>query len=159
MGEPTYWPSDPNKTPDLLDFFVYKSIATNYMQIAANWDLSSDHTPIITTLCTHVFCKPQPPGLTTSKTDWNAFRAHTDERIKLNIKLKHPDNIDEAVNSFTCYKKQHGNLHPNTLREWRQYSHTSIYIRELVTEKRRARNRWQRSRNPIYKREYNTLVM
>jgi len=102
MGEPTYWPSDPNKTPDLLDFFVYKSIATNYMQIAANWDLSSDHTPIITTLCTHVFCKLQPPGLTTSKTDWNAFRAHTDERIKLNIKLKHPDNIDEAVNSFTC---------------------------------------------------------
>ena len=49
-GEPIYWPSDPNKSPDLLDFFVYKSIATNYMQIAANWDLSSDHTPIITTL-------------------------------------------------------------------------------------------------------------
>ena len=49
-GEPTYWPSDPNKTPELLDFFVYKIIATNYTKIAANWDLSSDHTPIITTL-------------------------------------------------------------------------------------------------------------
>ena len=49
-GEPTYWPSDPNQTPDLLDFFVYKSIATNYMQIVANWDLSSHHNPIITTL-------------------------------------------------------------------------------------------------------------
>ena len=49
-GEHNYWPSDPNQTPDLLDFFVYKSIATNYMQIVANWDLSSHHNPIITTL-------------------------------------------------------------------------------------------------------------
>jgi len=56
-GEPTYWPSDPNKIPDLLDFFVCKSIATNYMQIAANWDLSSDNIPIITTLGTHIFRK------------------------------------------------------------------------------------------------------
>jgi hypothetical protein len=36
-GEPTYWPSDPNKTPDLLDFFFFKSIATNYIQIEANF--------------------------------------------------------------------------------------------------------------------------
>jgi len=50
-GEPSYWPPDPKKkTPDLLDFFAHKSIASNYMQIAANWDLISDHTPIITTL-------------------------------------------------------------------------------------------------------------
>jgi hypothetical protein len=27
-GEPTYWPSDYNKLPDLLDFFIYKSITT-----------------------------------------------------------------------------------------------------------------------------------
>jgi hypothetical protein len=101
-GEPTYWPSDPNKTPDLLDFFVLKSIASNYIQIAANWDLSSDHTPIITTLSSHVLCKPKTPGLITSKTDWTAFRTHIVERIKLNIKLKQPDDIDEAVHSFTC---------------------------------------------------------
>ena len=37
-------------------------------------------------------------------------------------------------------------------------SPTPIYIHELVTEKRRARNRWQRSRNAIDKREYNTLA-
>jgi hypothetical protein len=34
-------------------------------------------------------------------------------------------------------------------------SFTPLHIRELVTDKRRARNRWQRSRNPIDKREYN----
>ena len=31
-------------------------------------------------------------------------------------------------------------------------------IREIVTEKRRAKNRWQRSRNLIDKRVYNQLT-
>jgi hypothetical protein len=61
-GELTYWPSDPNRMPDLLDFFLFKNIATHYIQIAANWDLSSDHTPIITTHSTHVLCMPKHPG-------------------------------------------------------------------------------------------------
>lgn len=25
-GKPSYWPTDRNKTPDLLDFFVYKGL-------------------------------------------------------------------------------------------------------------------------------------
>jgi hypothetical protein len=72
-GEPTHWPSDPNKMPDLLDFFVFKSIATNYIQIEANWNLSSDHTPIITTLSPYIIHKPQTLRLTPPKSDWNAF--------------------------------------------------------------------------------------
>jgi len=89
-GEPMYWPSDPNKTPDLLDFFVLKNIGTNYTQIEANWYLSSNHTPIITTLSIHIIYKPKTPRLTSLKTDWNAFRTHINESINLNIKLNNP---------------------------------------------------------------------
>jgi hypothetical protein len=158
-GKSTYWSSDPNKTPDLFDFFVFKSIATNYIQIGANWDLSSDHTPIITTLNTHIIHKPKTPRLTSPKTGWNAFRTHIDESTKLSIKLKQPDDIDEAVNSITSLIQEAA---------WRSklpeiigkdpISFTPLHIRELVTEERRARNRWQRSRNPIDKREYNQLT-
>jgi hypothetical protein len=28
-GEPTYWPTDINKTPDLLDFFIFKGLQHN----------------------------------------------------------------------------------------------------------------------------------
>jgi hypothetical protein len=66
-GEPIYWLSDPNKTLDLLDFFVFKNIATNYVHIEANWDLSSVHTPIITTLSFHIIHKPKTPRLTSQK--------------------------------------------------------------------------------------------
>jgi hypothetical protein len=30
-GKPMYWPTDPNKLPNLLDFFVVKNISTNYI--------------------------------------------------------------------------------------------------------------------------------
>jgi hypothetical protein len=32
-GEPTYWPSDYNKLPGILDFFIYKGLAKNCLQI------------------------------------------------------------------------------------------------------------------------------
>jgi hypothetical protein len=73
-GEPTYWPSDHNKLPDLLDFFIYKGIATHYSQIEPNHELSSDHTPVIATLSTHVINKPKIPMLITNGTNWALFR-------------------------------------------------------------------------------------
>jgi hypothetical protein len=122
-------------------------------------DLSSDHTPIITTLCTHIIHKPKTPRLTSPKTDWNAFRTRIDENIKLCIKLKQPDDIDEAVNSFTCLIQEAAwrSTPPETPGK-DPVSFTPSHIRELVAEKRRGRNRWKRSRNPIDKREYNQLT-
>ena len=38
-GEPTYWPTDLNKTPDVIDFFVSKNINSKYTQIESNFDL------------------------------------------------------------------------------------------------------------------------
>jgi hypothetical protein len=37
-GEPTYWPTDLNKTPDLLDFAITKSISDIYTFIQSNLD-------------------------------------------------------------------------------------------------------------------------
>ena len=42
-GEPTYWPTDISKTPDLIDFFVTKGIST----CKSCFELSSDHSPVI----------------------------------------------------------------------------------------------------------------
>jgi len=44
-GSPTYWPTDLNKIPDLLEFFVTSEISPSYMDILPSYDLSSDHTP------------------------------------------------------------------------------------------------------------------
>ena len=48
--EPTYWPTDTNKIPDLVDFFVTKNISPRYVQINSSVELSSDHSPVIATV-------------------------------------------------------------------------------------------------------------
>jgi hypothetical protein len=39
-GTLTYWPTDSNKTPDLLDFFVITGISSGYMEVDPTYDLS-----------------------------------------------------------------------------------------------------------------------
>ena len=43
----TYWPTDINKTPDLIDFFIGKGLASTNVSCDSCYDLSSDHSPII----------------------------------------------------------------------------------------------------------------
>lgn len=40
-GKPTYWPTDTNKIPDLLDFFITRKISPNFVKIEENFDLNS----------------------------------------------------------------------------------------------------------------------
>jgi hypothetical protein len=49
-GKSTYWPPDPNKLPDLTDFFVLKNISAKDIQIDEGNDLNSDHSPILLTI-------------------------------------------------------------------------------------------------------------
>jgi len=44
-GNPTNWPTDPTKQPDLLDFFATNGISSTYTDIEPSYDLSSDHSP------------------------------------------------------------------------------------------------------------------
>ena len=43
-GSPTYWPSDPNKLPDLIDFCVTKGIPKASIAAESSLDLSSNYS-------------------------------------------------------------------------------------------------------------------
>lgn len=49
-AEPTYWPADPNKRPDLLDFFIVKGLSRIYLKAESRLDSNSDHTPVFLTV-------------------------------------------------------------------------------------------------------------
>lgn len=49
--KPTYWPTDPRKKPDLVDFFITKNIGHLHTKIESSLDSSSDHSPVILELC------------------------------------------------------------------------------------------------------------
>jgi len=72
--QPTFWPSDTSKQPDLLDLCITKGINTHEAEITSCLELSSDHTPILLTLHTHIIHKQQKPSIYNKHTDWKAFR-------------------------------------------------------------------------------------
>jgi hypothetical protein len=96
-GEPTYWPTDVNRTPDLIDFFIFKGLSHNYLDIKPNLEIASDHTPIIATISTHILTRKQPSKLHTRNINWDVFRNQIDENLRLNIPLKTAEEIQEAI--------------------------------------------------------------
>ena len=76
---PIYWETNLlalhlNKVPDLIDFFVLKGIASNYVSVEECYDLSSGNSPTILTLSVTVIKKSLPPLLTNKWTDWDGFK-------------------------------------------------------------------------------------
>jgi hypothetical protein len=100
-GEPTYWPSDRNKLPDLLDFCVTNGIPPNSAAATSCLDLSSDYSPVIVVLTTHALPPETPPSLSNRRTNWDIFRLLITERLPLNIPFKTTEDIEEAVKLFT----------------------------------------------------------
>jgi hypothetical protein len=98
-GTPTYWPTDGNKIPDLLDFFVTNAISSTYTDIQSSYDLSSDHSPIIATISTSVIVSKPTPRLHNSQTNWDTYRRIIQENVNLSMKLKEQEDVEPETNS------------------------------------------------------------
>jgi hypothetical protein len=88
------------QTPDLIDFFIFKGLSHNYLDIKPNLEIASDHTPIIATISTHTVTRKQPPKLRNRNTNWDVFRNQIEENLRLNIPLKAAEKIKEAIEKF-----------------------------------------------------------
>ena len=86
-GETTYWPADINKTPDLIDFFIGKSLASTNVSCDSCYDRSSDHSPIILHLEKDIKRNAPPCNLHNSKTDWLLFQNFVEDTIDTNVIL------------------------------------------------------------------------
>lgn len=87
-GKPTYWPSDRDKTPDLLDFFISKNISVNFINLEEGYDLVSDHSPILLTMSDRVIRKKELLMLTNHLTDWDYFREILEAKMRLEAQLQ-----------------------------------------------------------------------
>ncbi|KAI5726243.1 hypothetical protein M8J77_025720 [Diaphorina citri] len=157
-GEPTHWPSDPTRRPDVIDFFVTNGVADSYIHVENRDELSSDHSPIILTLSAQVIAKSQIVKLTTPKTDWEAFKWYIDDKANLRLSLKSPDEVDEAAQYLTKLIQEAANYATPEIKQKEQIINIPKEIRDLIAEKRRVRSRWQANRNPQHKTLLNKLT-
>ena len=157
-GKPTYWPTDRNKIPDLLDFFISRQIAINCIKVEEGDGPTSDHSPILCTLSETVITKQPNPVLTNKGTDWESFQMELNERIELNVPIKTIEQLELEVQKFmTDIQKSAWNNTPEIKRKRIGYNYPQI-ICNMVKEKRKARKQWQKSRTRENKNKLNYLA-
>jgi hypothetical protein len=100
-GEPTYWPTDRRKIPDLLDFGIIKGIPEHCVEAEAGFDFSSDHSPVLVTMHTRLAQSSKPPTLTTNRTNWATFKQYIQDNLTLQFPLKTNRDIEDYVHNFT----------------------------------------------------------
>ena len=93
ISEPTYWPSDLSKKPDLIDFCIAKNLNKDTFSLKSCFDLSSDHSPIVIQLFSNIIVAHQP--LYNQKTDWS-YRDEIENNLECKIALK--DGSDRESN-------------------------------------------------------------
>ena len=100
-GRPTYWPTDLNKTPDLLDFAVTKGLHISKLKITTSLELNSDHVQIILEYTSKplLYNKPEPHCNKTTKRQ--TFKELIENKINCNIPLKTSEHIEQGVASLT----------------------------------------------------------
>jgi len=115
-------------------------------------DPASDHTPVLLQINTQV-----PSKFTSNHVNWPKFRKILSNNSHLNIKLKTKEDIDLAINTLTdnILLAKNNSLSPTL--NTKSFNHITPEISQLITEKRRARNKWQLSHHLDDWNIYNSL--
>jgi hypothetical protein len=150
-GSPTYWPTGINKTLDLLDFFITNGISTDYVDVDASYDLTSDHSPITATISTTAMIWQPPRRLHNSHTHWETYKTIIRDNVDHAPKLKMSKDIEIATDNFISTLQQAAQL--ATLIRTPLCSSTilPLDIKFMVAIKCRARATWQK--NPRTRRQ------
>lgn len=157
-GKPTYWPTDPNKIPDLIDFFIIKNISNNFIQIEDRQEMDSDHSPILLTVSENAIEKQSIPVLANKYTDWESFKVCLEEKIQLAVPLQYKEQLDAEVENYI--KDIQLTVWENTpvIKQRVKENKYPAEILELIAIKRRARKKWHQTRAPQDKTRLNNLT-
>jgi hypothetical protein len=156
--EPTYFPNDLRRLPDILDFYISSKFLP-YSSVESVSDLSSDHNPVVLVISEQPLLSSPKPSLTAGFVNWINFGNRLSNLTDLNVRLSSAGEIEQAVETFTkqiqevAWECSDGNQAPN-----RRMKNVPAYIRQLIVEKRRLRRMWQRNRYPRIKNELNRLT-
>ncbi|KAL0271857.1 UNVERIFIED_CONTAM: hypothetical protein PYX00_008819 [Menopon gallinae] len=156
--EPTYWPSDPRRQPDLLDFALSKGVPLHQITISSHLGLSSDHTPVLITLSSTFSSACSSSSLFNPLTDWHAFRLLLDQSLPYNLPVKSPTDMEAAVQTLTTTIQSALWKTTPPLPPRPPLTSLSPLIQNKIHEKRRLRKNWQLTRLPADKTRLNRII-
>ena len=146
-GTPTYWPTDKNKIPDVIDFCITKGLSSHLTKAVSSFDLSSDHSPILVSLFSQVKVFEQSACLHNKNTVWTHFKTTIRENLNLKCSLRNPADIENAIDYFNSTVQQAA-WNSTPLSKTNDARSLSREVKEKIKEKRQIRKRWQATRDP-----------
>ena len=152
---PTYWPTDPNKLPNLLDFFITSKISPSNTDIQPSYDLSSDHTPVISTISTTIIKRKPKPRLHNAHTNWQTYKTEICNRVNCDWKLKSCEDLEIATTRFTHILQKAAVLATPERKPYVPINNIPSTIKRLVALKRKAEATWQKTHAPDDRRIFN----
>lgn len=156
--KPTYWPTDRAKIPDLLDFFITKYISPNTIEVEEEFDLNSDHSPIVLTIHSSAVKKPGAPQLINKYTDIESLKHMIENKIDLDTSLQTTEELENEVQEFVTSIQQSAWENTPPLQSKIKGNCYPQVVRELIAERRRTRRIWQTTRDPRSKIELNRIT-
>lgn len=157
---PTYFPSQRDRFPDVLDILLCQNINCIVNQYT-EMDLDSDHIPVIVELDAHTLYCPKPLKLINGKVDWETFKHKIDNKVHIETNLDDINKIDGAIDTLTQNIKQSilestaTKSYPNNINKSRDLP---FHLKQLIQHKNRIRRRWNRNHFIEDKQEYNKLT-
>lgn len=99
-GTPTYWPTDPRKIPDLIDFAVTRNISHNHINAESLPDLSSDRSPVLLNYLQCPDLKNSTCRLTSNRTNWLKYKKFVSSHIELNPRIINKADTESTAKLF-----------------------------------------------------------
>ena len=113
-NSPTYWPTDVNKIPDLIDFCLSKNMSPESHKCYTLPELPFDHSPVLLILKSTPNIIDTPCKLHTRRTNWKYYKELVTESLKLKVPLKTEDDISNALEDLTsCIQQEAWNSTPS----------------------------------------------
>jgi hypothetical protein len=141
--EPTYWSTDKNKVPDLVDFCITKGISKELQTAQSCFELSSDHSPILVTISAEVIKTHYTTNLGTKYINWNTFHDLLDAKLITQIPLKPKYDIDQAIEHLNKSIKDAIKQSTPAKRTVSKQQDLPDIIKQHIADKRRLRKLWQ----------------
>lgn len=148
-GRPTYWPTDPRKIPDLIDFAITKNIPSSSITAVSLSDLSSDHSPVLLKYLQSPDIEVRPCRLTSNRTNWLKYKKYVSSHVELQPQINNKAEIEISTKHLESVLVEAAHIAtPKSSNLHYKRNKTNVQIEQLILEKRRLRREWQTYRSP-----------
>ena len=135
-GEPTYWPTDNNKLPDLIDFAIVKNIDQKLFTVKSCYDLSSDHSPVIIEINSKITSTSKTTLMYNIKTNWQMYKDYIDNNLSCNVSLKTAEELENRIEEFNVLIHEAAAVSTPTMSSNTVVKDIPIYIKKMINQKR-----------------------